>query len=228
MKKIIVRSLFFLLPLLLMCTTAGANTVKYAALTFDDGPSGVITMELLEGLRKRNIRATFFLCCYRIGDYPQVVSQMAKDGHEIGIHGCSHEYFTRLSRAQLLQELDHTADSIRRQSGQEPNLLRPPGGLYNSEVAKTAKEEGLSMILWSLDPEDWDTKKRQRAADHIVHNLKPGDIVLLHDLSGDNVCAALGAADRLTAQGWRFVTVSRLAEIAGVTLEAGGIYHAFP
>lgn len=227
MKKIIVRALLFLLPLL-MCTTAGAKNIKYAALTFDDGPSGIITMELLEGLQERNIRATFFLCCYRIEDYPQVVRQMAKDGHEIGIHGCSHEYFTRLSRAQLLQELEHTAQYIQREAGQEPNLIRPPGGLYNSEVVKLAKEEGLSMILWSLDPEDWDTKKRQHAADHIVQNLKPGDIVLLHDLSGDNVRAALEAADQLTARGWQFVTVSRLAEIAGSTLEAGGIYRSFP
>jgi len=228
MKNIIVRALIFLLPLLLIFTTAGAKTAKYAALTFDDGPSGVITMELLEGLRERDIRATFFLCCYRIEDYPQVVREMAKDGHEIGIHGCSHEYFTRLSREQLLQELEHTADCIQQQSGQEPNLVRPPGGIYNRAVAETVKDEGSSMILWSLDPEDWDSKKRKHAAEHIVNNLKSGDIVLLHDLSRDNVRAALNAADRLREQGWQFVTVSRLAEIAGVTLEAGGIYRSFP
>lgn len=217
-----------ILPIaLFLFTGAGVKSKKYAALTFDDGPAGQITQQLLEGLRERNVRATFFLCCYRMEQYPNPVEQMAEDGHEIGIHGCSHEYFTRLTNEQLQEEIRHTAGNIIGLTGTQPTLLRPPGGLYNQDVRQTVESSGLSMILWSLDPEDWDRTKRGTTANYVVSRIRPGDVVLLHDLSRENVAAALEIIDRLTAQGWTFVTVSRLAELSGTELTPGGIYRSF-
>lgn len=227
MKKL--RTCTFLLAMLcLLSGSIRAEEPKYAALTFDDGPAGRITSRLLDGLRERNLKATFFLCCYRMEQYPDLVRQMAADGHEIGIHGCSHTHFTKLKSDELKQELRCTASTIRRLTGSAPYLLRPPGGLYNENVRKLAEKEGLCIILWSLDPEDWDPAKRQKTAFLVADRIHNGDIVLLHDLSAENVKNALAAADSLTAQGWTFCTVSELAKKAGCSMEPGMVCTGFP
>lgn len=202
-------------------------SVKYVALTFDDGPAGKITQRLLDGLERRQVTATFFLCCYRVTEYPQLVRRMAEEGHEIGIHGCSHKYFTQMSKKDLQQEILCTKTAVENLTGISPALIRPPGGLYNKSVQKTAEEEGLAMVLWSLDPEDWDPKQRGKTVQRVAERAKHGDIVLLHDLNYENVQNTLALIDRLHAKGFRFCTVSRLAEMAETTLEPGGIYTAF-
>lgn len=204
-----------------------ADEPKYVALTFDDGPSGKITQHLLDGLAERQVQATFFLCCYRVTQYPELVQRMADEGHEIGIHGCSHKHFTQLSKNDLQGELDYTASSIEMLTGVSPCLVRPPGGLYNDMVLETAEENSLSIILWSLDPEDWDPAQRSKTVRRVTGKIKHGDVVLLHDLSQENVQSALSIIDELQGKGFQFCTVSQLAEMAGTVLEPGKIYKKF-
>ena len=196
------------------------------ALTFDDGPTAA-TEKLLDGLAERNIRATFFLCCYRIAQYPETVRRMAQEGHEISIHGCSHDYFTQMSQEQLIGEISCTRDAIFDLTGVSPSLLRPPGGLYNECVRRTAEELGLAIVLWSVDPEDWNPRRRGKAANHVVQRAKHGDIILMHDLNKNNVSVALETADRLAEKGFSFRTVSALAEGCGLSLVPGKIYRKF-
>ena len=61
---------------------------KLVCLTFDDGPSGELTQRPLDGLRARGIHATFFVCGYRVAQYPQTLCRIAQEGHEIGLHSC--------------------------------------------------------------------------------------------------------------------------------------------
>ena len=215
--------------ILIFCLLPRANCAeeKAIALTFDDGPAGKITARLLEELDKRQVPATFFLCCYRVTQYPDLVKQMAEAGHEIGIHGCSHKYFTQMTPKELEHELLSTQAAIRNLTGAAPNLVRPPGGLYNDSVRKTAEEHGLSTILWSIDPEEWDPKKRTAAANHVITKAADGDIVLLHDLSRENVDAALAAIDALRKKGFTFCTVSQLAQKREISLTPGSIHTAF-
>ena len=84
------KFLALVLCLTLLPLKAGAAEFKYVALTFDDGPSGRYTRQLLEGLRERSAKATFLLCGYRIVQYPELTEQIFREGHEIGIHGFSH------------------------------------------------------------------------------------------------------------------------------------------
>lgn len=208
--------------LLCLCGTVSAKRV---ALTFDDGPSGKITEKLLDGLQERQIPATFFLCCYRITEHPAAVQRMAKDGHELGVHGCTHEYFTRLDEKQLRNEILTTSQAIHDLTGSYPMVLRPPGGLYNDRVLHTVEEAGLPVILWSVDPEDWDPAQRTKTVSRVVGKVKDGDIILLHDLSMQNVTSALKVADELTEKGFTFCTVSQLAS---APLNAGKVYRSFP
>ena len=112
-----------------------ADTPKYLALTFDDGPSGRFTSRLLDGLAAREVHATFFLCGYRIEQYPELTARIAREGHEIGTHGYAHKYFNSLSAEGVCRDLSKTQRCIEEAGGGQPTLLRPPGGLYDTKYS---------------------------------------------------------------------------------------------
>ena len=212
MKKKYFRVLpgLLLLPLLLGLGSVQAAEPKYMALTFDDGPSGAITMELLEGLEQRGIRATFFLCGYRMELYPHVTGLLAESGHELGLHGYSHDSMGEMSRETLTRELEMTRDLLQTQTGQTTHLLRPPGGCCSPVLRQVAREQDLRIVLWDIDPQDWAVRDAATVRDRIVAQARDGAVVLLHDMWRSSVEGALAAVDILLEQGYRFVTVSEL------------------
>ena len=100
MRKMILT--LILCSLLVLPVNAAAPTV---ALTFDDGPSGRFTRALLDGLAERNVKATFFLCGYRIRQYPELAQRIAEEGHEIGCHGFSHDSMAAMSRRDIYEDM---------------------------------------------------------------------------------------------------------------------------
>ena len=220
--------LCFLLALALVpsmggtCQGAGE---KYLALTFDDGPSGRFTERLLQGLEQRGAKATFFLCGYRVEVFPELPKKILAGGHEIGLHGYSHDPMDRMSQRVLERELDRTGDLLQDATGQRFSLLRPPGGCSTELVELAAKDRDLSLVFWSVDPRDWATEDRAAIAARVEEKAKDGDVILLHDMSDSSVDAALALVDELMGRGFRFVTVSELAEKKGVTLTPGGCYY---
>ena len=142
--------------------TAQAAEEKYLAMTFDDGPSGRFTRRLLEELEGRQSRVTFFLCGYRLEQYPDMAGRMLEAGHEIGLHGYSHACMENMSPEKLEWELSKTEALLREQTGTTSYLLRPPGGQTNQAVIHAAESHGLSLITWSVDPKDWATSNREK------------------------------------------------------------------
>ena len=203
----------------------GAVTVeeaeKLVALTFDDGPRLTTTSPLLDGLAERGVHATFFLVGLQIEKYPQVVTRIAREGHEIGIHTYDHVQVTGLSEQEFRQQLDRCRTLVRDLTGQEEFFFRPPYGLTNENICSWAE---CPIILWSVDPEDWKYKDAEREADHIINHVQDGSVVLLHDFYPESVEAALEVIDTLTERGYRFCTVSELFAAQGIELEAGQIY----
>lgn len=199
----------------------------YIALTFDDGPSGELTQRLLDGLRARNARATFFLCGYRMDEYPAILSRYIPEGHEVAVHSTVHTDLTKLSREEVSRDMQETAQKIADMLGVRPKLMRPPGGAYNDLVVQEAKEQGLSVILWSVDPRDWATHNAARVMETMAKQAGDGDVVLMHDLSDSSVAAALRLVDALQSRGYEFVTVSELACLKGKGLEPGAVYKEF-
>lgn len=214
--------------LLAVPARAGGAPRGYLALTFDDGPSGSITKTLLDGLRARDVHATFFVCAYRVEQFPDTLVQIAEQGHEIGLHSVCHTYMDEMTAAEVEADLVANREIVTEVSGVSPRLFRPPGGLYSRELTKAAAAEGLSVVLWSVDPRDWDPVSRKTAAQSVVRGAKPGSVILMHDLSEGSVRAALQAVDELRAEGYEFCTVSELAELTGHALEPGGVYSSFP
>ena len=203
-----------------------AEAPKYVALTFDDGPSGRFTSRLLEGLEERSVEATFLLCGYRLAAYPELAKQIHRAGHEIGLHGYSHRSFATLSERELEKELADTQKLLPEGCGAV--FLRPPGGIGSQMVEQVAEKMGLALLLWSVDPRDWAIHDAAAVETAVVSQVQDGDVILLHDLSDSSVDAALSIIDRLQKEGFRFVTVSRLAALRGIALLPGKTYKCFP
>ena len=195
------------------------------ALTFDDGPSGELTEALLDGLHARGVRATFFVCAYRVAQFPQTLCRAAQEGHEIGLHSCCHDYMQNMCRDEAYNDLVSCAQAVTECCGLAPRLFRPPGGLYSSDLLAAAKDAGVSVILWSVDPEDWKYRNSDTVYNNIVKNAYDGCIILCHDVYKTTVNGALRAIDTLQSQGYEFVTVEQLLTRRGITPENGVVYY---
>jgi peptidoglycan/xylan/chitin deacetylase (PgdA/CDA1 family) len=192
------------------------------ALTFDDGPSGDNTRALMALLEEKDVRATFFLCGYRIEAFPALPEALRRAGHELGVHGYSHNCFDAMTPAELCGELSRTAALM---GGAD--LVRPPCGAWNARVREAARDAGMRIILWSVDPEDWRCRDPEEIARRVCGAAENGSVILLHDLYPSSVEAAGSIIDRLRARGFAFCTVSELAERAGVSMEPGQAYSQF-
>jgi peptidoglycan/xylan/chitin deacetylase (PgdA/CDA1 family) len=107
-------------------------------------------------------------------------------------------------------------------------FLRPPGGLCDQRIQNTAQDFGLSILHWSVDPQDWATHDVTKIVEYVTSRVRDGDVILMHDMSDSSVEAALIIIDRLQKQGFHFVTVSELAQKRGITPEPGKRYSRFP
>ena len=220
------RICLVILCFLLLCPTVSAAENKYVALTFDDGPSGRFTRRLLEGLEERGAKATFLVCGYRLKQYPELAEQMVNQGHELGLHGYSHDNMKTMSRRQIAQELMDTEALLPK--GCRVRFLRPPGGCCSDGVRQVARARNYAILDWSVDPRDWAIKDAAAIETAVVDRVKDGDIVLLHDMSDSSVNAALAIINRLKAEGFTFVTVSELAKLRDADITPGQMYRSFP
>lgn len=220
----------FLLIIICFCLLGSvpvkAQEERYIALSFDDGPSGRFTRRLLQGLEERGVQATFLLCGYRLEIYQDLAREIYENGHEIGLHGYTHRDMAAMSASQLCKEIEDTQKLL--PSGCEPAFLRPPGGKESRLVQQIAKQKGLSILTWSVDPRDWAVHDALAVEAAVVSKVRDGDVILLHDLSDSSVDATLAIIDRLQKDGFRFVTVGQLAALRGVTPQPGKIYQCFP
>ena len=223
MRRLLV--LLFSLSFLVLPVRAAYGS-RYVALTFDDGPSGKYTRALLDGLYDRGAKATFLLCGYRIKDYPDITQRIFDEGHEIGLHGYSHDSMKNMSRRGIAQELMDTQALL--PEGCRPVFLRPPGGFSSDAVQQVAEARGLAILHWSVDPHDWETHNEQAIEKAVLEQVKDGDIILLHDMTTASVEAALDIVDALLKEDFEFVTVSELARIRGLRPKSGSVYQKFP
>ena len=219
------RLLSLLLCFFLLSPVAARAEAGTVALTFDDGPSGRFTRALLDGLESRQVKATFLLCGYRLKDYPTEAKRILEEGHEIGLHGYSHDPMNKMSRRELEQELKENWELL--PGGCKPMFLRPPGGASSQTVKNVARDMGLGILNWSVDPRDWATRDVGAITAMVLDNVRDGDVILLHDMTDSSVEAALEIIDRLKTQGFQFVTVTELARLKGVTIEPGKEYYRF-
>jgi len=183
----------------------------YIAMTFDDGPSGPNTPKLLDLAAQKHIKLTFFLIGENAAHYPQLVQRELAEGHEIGNHSYTHPDLAKMSDDAVHAEIQKTQDAIIGASGYRPILMRPPyGAITARQKLWIAKDFGVKLILWDVDPLDWKNPGPDVVADRIIAATRPGSIILSHDIHSGTVAAMPKVFDTLLAKGFRFVTVSQL------------------
>jgi peptidoglycan/xylan/chitin deacetylase (PgdA/CDA1 family) len=187
------------------------------ALTFDDGPDTKWTPQILNALATKGVKATFFVLGREVEKNPQVAARIVREGHVIANHGYTHVSLTQLSPAQMSAQLTRANSAIAAATGVQPRLLRPVGGAYNQTVLNVASQHGFSVILWSVDPQDWRGINAATIINRVVSNTGPGSIILLHSGEGPNLTGTVQAVpqiiDQLRARGLQFVTVAELLNL---------------
>ena len=191
--------------------TAVRTPSPVVAMTFDDGPHPTHTPRLLDMLKERNIRATFYLIGNRVVQYPQIARRIEQEGHEIGNHSWSHPFLDRLSDAAVTREIDQTTNAIFQVTGRPPVTFRPPYGAFTRRQ-RTALHGARSLptILWSVDPQDWRRPGASTVANRILRDARQGGIILSHDIHRGTIDAMPATLDGLSARGLRFATVSQM------------------
>lgn len=182
------------------------------ALTFDDGPYPKVTGHILDVLEKNGVCATFFVLGSRIEGHEDMLTRMDELGCEIGNHSFSHADLTRLSKADCQRELSDTDAEIRRVTGHEASVVRPPYGYYNKTVMSAAERP---LILWTVDTNDWRGKAPGEIADYVIQQAKEGSVILMHDQQTQTADAMEMIIPTLIDEGFRFVTVSELIGLTG-------------
>ena len=194
---------------------------KYVALTFDDGPSPRCTPQLLDGLKARDVRATFFVVGCQVVKAPDIVERMAAEGHQVGNHSYDHKELDKLSVREAAEDMAKNDALLHRLLGAGDYWVRPPYGLLSEEERQALT---VPVIGWSVDTEDWKSKNAEKILDILYRQISDGDIILLHDRYLNSVSAALQAIDHLQQQGYHFVTVSELLSLRGIEAAPGETY----
>lgn len=198
---------------------------KVIALTFDDGPSPQGTLQVLEILKKNNIKATFFMIGQNVKNFPHLAKAVVAEGHAVANHTWSHSYHN-LNEAGAAREIDRTAAIIYETTGVKTALFRPPGGYLNNGLVAYARKKNYAVAMWSSDSMDY---RRPSVPVFIKSALKgatSGGMVLMHD-GGGNRTHTVQALPQLIIEyqkrGYKFVTVPELMEMQDkeVKLAAG-------
>ena len=189
-------------------TVGGLEELKpKIAITFDDGPHPQFTPQLLDGLKKRGVKASFFVIGNLAEASPEILRRQKKEGHLIGNHTYHHVDITKLSDEKARDEIQRTNETVERITGEELSFVRPPFGIWQKDLEK---ELSVIPVLWSVDPLDWTTKNVDEIVNKVVTQVKENDIILLHDCYQSSVDAALRIVDILLKEGYEFVTVDEM------------------
>lgn len=157
--------------------------VKRIAVTIDDGPSLAYSLRAMDVAEKYGGRVTFFVTGIWAAREPQIVRSMSRRGHEVENHTWHHVNLTRCSPEQVREELQRTSDLIVQQGGAPPQFLRPPYGAHNALVDRLAGEQGLKVVMWDLDTEDWRAgNSGARTVSYIGSHARPNAVILMHQV----------------------------------------------
>ena len=214
-----------LLALPRVATAAGTRAVyrrvitedKVVALTFDDGPHPRYTPMILDILAEYEAKATFFVIGKNMELYGDAARRAASEGHEIGNHTYAHPALSGISDAEFEREVLKNEALIEEYTGMPPSLFRPPEGYCTPTVERIVTKNGAAVILWNVDTMDWAGRSSENIVKNVMQNTVPGSIILFHDYVGkesSTIDALKEILPRLSAAGYRFVTVSELIEHA--------------
>ncbi len=191
-------------------TQAEDNSI---ALTFDDGPHYKYTAEILDILKKYNVKATFFTVGTNVERFPELVEREINEGHEVANHTYSHKHMADLGESEFVAEVLMWEDAVFGHHEYTSDLFRPPEGILTDTECEVIKNLGYDIVLWSVDTRDWAHTSVNKIVDNVISNVQNGSIVLFHDfVSGKSPTpeALEVIIPKLQEMGYKFVTVSQI------------------
>ncbi len=197
---------------------------KTIAFTFDDGPSGEYTIDIVNELLKNKARATFFMVGSKMHTYEKSLLYAYQNKMEIGSHTYNHINLKKAKETLAKEELEKTDILYNEITGSNIKLLRPPYGAYND---KTLKNYDYAFITWNIDTNDWRYRNSKYIEEHILSHVADGSVILMHDSYKTTVEAVRNVLPKLYALNYQVVSVSDLAAIKGYTLENHKVYSYF-
>ncbi len=195
---------------------------KVVALTFDDGPHPIFTIELLKLLAEFNVKATFFVSGKNIEQHKDLVKQIVDNGHELGNHAYSHRNLIFKTTSFIRNEIVKTDDLIKSCGADAPNIVRPPFGRFLLSALYVFCKLKKKVILWNIPTKDYKAKHPKLIVRKVYRKLKPGGIIVMHDAGKDNskvdrsvsLQAVRSLLSELPQKGFRFVTISELLAVS--------------
>lgn len=187
--------------------TSAVYDEKIIAITFDDGPGYNSTRRLLDGLKERNVVASFFVVGENAENNKELIKRMYNEGHLICNHTYTHIDLSKIDKKEALEEITRTNALIESITGEKPSYIRPPGGAWDE---KMFFEVDMTPVFWTVDPCDWKRTDVEGIVNDVVNSVSDGSIILLHDIYDTSVAAALEIIDRLKDKGYLFVTVDEI------------------
>lgn len=167
---------------------------REVALTFDDGPWPTYTRRIVKILKHHHVPATFFMIGENVDRWPSIAKDVVRAGMTVGNHSWDHPEtppFSDLEPHRLQSELSRTNDALRSVGVKDPFLFRPPGGSWDDQVVGAAKDQGLRVVNWDVDPQDWRASLTAKEIAHrVLANARAGSIVDLHDGGGNQSATA--------------------------------------
>ncbi|MBO5071556.1 MAG: polysaccharide deacetylase family protein [Eubacterium sp.] len=194
---------------------------KAVALTFDDGPSTVNTPKILATLKKYNAHATFFVVGTRVSSGADILKQELVQGCEIANHTWDHADLSKLPMKKVNKECDRVADLVKKLTGGDVRLLRPPYGAISDKMREKLKHP---MIYWNIDTLDWKTMNAKKTFRAVKKQVSDGDIILMHDIHAPTAEAVEKIVPWLIKNDYDILTVSELMKRKGIKMKNGKVY----
>lgn len=161
---------------------AGIGSDDHIALTFDDGPDPRSTPAFLAALDELSVRATFFVVGQQVLRHPRLSHDIARHGHELAVHGWTHNRPWRPAPATEARQLARAAHTVAEVSGTAPTWYRPPYGILTGDRLLAARRTGLRPVLWTAWGRDWTARATaESVVRSVLRDLRGGGTVLLHD-----------------------------------------------
>lgn len=198
----------------------GPTGATGVVLTFDDGPDPIHTREVLDALDAHEAKATFFVIGKKAEQHRDIVLEIVRRGHAVGVHGFAHDrLFSLRGSKRVRDDLMHAVRVLESITGKTPTLFRPPIGHTNPTIARIADLLDLTVVGWSVRARDGlaGTQSKDVLA-RISRGLEDGAIVLLHDAPEHGtrkpagVTALPAILDRIASKNLRVVPLTRWLE----------------
>ena len=183
---------------------------KMISISFDAAWGNEDTQELIDILARYNVKATFFVVGDWVDKYPESVKALHDAGHEVMNHSNTHAHMSKLSREEIIADVEACSDKIEAVTGVRPTLIRPPYGEYNDTVISAIRSIGMEPIQWDVDSLDWKDLPASEIIQRVTGKVQPGSIVLFHNAALHTPEALPAILETLLQEGYTFVPISQL------------------